>query len=674
MEQGTFLYVNGKKVYFDSERNVLEILRKANIDMPTFCYHSELSVYGACRLCVVEVEGRGIVSSCSTKPEPGLRINTSTSELREIRKISLELLLASHHQECTSCIKSSSCKLQEIARKLGVTEVRFSRTEKKLPVDSSTHGLLRNPNKCILCGDCVRACSEIQGIGAIDFAYRGHDLQVMPSFGQLLGEVQCVECGQCARVCPTGALTPKVTVDQIWSVLENKEKVVLVQVAPAVRVALGEVFNLDPGTDCTEQMVSALKLLGFKKVFDTSFAADLTIIEETNEFIQRKQRNKNLPLLTSCCPGWVKFAELYFPDLLGHLSTCRSPQQMFGAIAKRVISKQLGIPRERIVMVSVMPCTAKRGEASRPEFADELGIPDVDFVITTQELALMIQQAGLDFKNLPPESFDLPFGFKTGAGVLFGASGGVSEAVIRFAAEKLTGQPLEQNDITEVRGENGIRHVTFALGEHVLRLAIVHGLRNARRLLNEVKKGKLAVDFIEVMACPGGCIGGGGQPVYNDISVRKARAKALYRADKNLQLHRSQDNPYIGMLYESVLREPGSHEAHTLLHTKYINRASLFEGEVILSGSEDTNVVEVKLCLGPQCLSKGSDELLNKIVNYIAEEGLTSRVMVVAHSNAEGCSQESIYATVDGEVVERCSFETLREALLHRLSEVKEIE
>lgn len=671
MEHGKYLYVNGRKVYYDNEKNLLEVLRRANITMPTFCYHSELSVYGACRLCVVEIEGRGIVSSCSTKPEPGLKILTSTEELREIRKISLELLLASHHQECTSCIKSSSCKLQEIARKLGVTEVRFKRSERKLPIDDSTHGLIRDPNKCILCGDCVRACSEIQGIGAIDFAFRGHILQVLPSFGQRLGDVQCVECGQCARVCPTGALTPKIEVDQIWSVLSQKEKYVVVQVAPAVRVALGEIFHLEPGTDCTEQMVSALKLLGFRKVFDTSYAADLTIIEETNEFIQRKRNNEKLPLITSCCPGWVKFAELYFPNMLEHLSTCRSPQQMFGSIAKRVLEKQLGVPRESIVMVSVMPCTAKRGEAARPEFADESGIRDVDYVITTQELALMIQQVGLDFKNLPPESFDLPFGFKTGAGVIFGASGGVSEAVVRYAAEKMTGKPLEQNDVTEIRGENGIRQVTLSLGGEELKLAVVHGLRNARLLLQDVKKGKIKVDFIEVMACPGGCVGGGGQPVYTDLGVRKARSKGLYRADKNLQLHRSQDNPYIGMLYNTILGEPGSPVAHTLLHTHYTNRASLFEGEVILSGSDESNVVELKLCLGPQCLSKGSDELLNKIVHFIAEEGLTSRVMVVAHSNAEGCSQDSIYATVDGEVVEHCTFETLRAALLQRLTDVR---
>lgn len=672
MEQGKFLFVNGKKVFYDNERNILEVLRKANIEMPTFCYHSELSVYGACRLCVVEIEGRGIVSSCSTRPEPGLRVQTSTQELREIRKISLELLLANHHQECTSCIKSSSCKLQDIARKLGVTEVRFKKTEKYLPIDDSTHGILRDPNKCILCGDCVRACNEIQGIGAIDFAYRGHTMQVVPSFGRLLGEVQCVECGQCARVCPTGALTPKITVDHIWSMLERKDKYVVVQVAPAVRVALGEMFHIEPGTDCTEQMVSALKHLGFRKVFDTSFAADLTIIEETNEFIHRKQNNERLPLITSCCPGWVKFAEFYFPDMLENLSTCRSPQQMFGAIAKRVLAKQVGIPKDDIIVVSVMPCTAKRGEAARPEFTDSQGIPDVDYVLTTQELALMIQQAGLNFRTLPPESFDLPFGFKTGGGVIFGNSGGVSEAVLRFAAEKIGGTPLEQNDITEVRGENGIRHVSIRLGDSELRLAIVHGLRNARLLLKDVKKGKVAVDFIEIMACPGGCIGGGGQPVYSDSSIRKARTKALYRADKNLQLHRSQDNPYIGMLYNTMLVEPGSHQAHEMLHTSYINRSNLFEGEVVLSRSDEKNVVELKLCLGPQCLSKGSDELLNKMVHFIAEEGLTSRVMVVAHSNAEGCRQDSIFAEVDGEVVEQCSFEKLKNALLERLATVQE--
>ncbi len=425
---------------------------------------------------------------------------------------------------------------------------------------------------------------------------------------------------------------------------------------------------MDAGTDCTEQMVSALKLIGFKKVFDTSFAADLTIIEETNEFIKRKIVGENLPLITSCCPGWVKFAEFYFPDFIGNLSTCRSPQQMFGSIAKRVLSKQLGIPPEDIVVVSVMPCTAKRGEAARPEFKNENGVKDVDYVITTQELALMIQQMGLHFQSLPPESFDLPFGFKTGAGVIFGNSGGVSEAVIRFAAEKITGKPLESNDIHEVRGDNGIRHVNITLGSEELKLAIVHGLRNARLLLQDIRNGRVQVDFIEVMACPGGCIGGGGQPVYSDMTVRKLRTKALYRADKNLQLHRSQDNPYLAMLYNTVLGEPGGNEAHSLLHTHYINRSGIFEGDVILSYADEKNVVELRMCLGPECLAKGSDELLNKIVSFITEEGFTSRVKVVAHRNVDGCPQNSIYATVDSEVVESCCFETLREALVKRLA------
>jgi NADH-quinone oxidoreductase subunit G len=667
-----FIYINGNKVTYDNERNILEVLRKANIDMPTFCYHSELSVYGACRLCIVSVEGRGIVSSCSTRPEPGLKVETSTKELREIRKISLELLLANHHQECTSCIKSSTCKLQEIARKLGVTEVRFKKTEGHLPIDTSTHGLLRDPNKCILCGDCVRACSEIQGIGAIDFTYRGHILQVMPSFGKTLGEASCVECGQCARVCPTGALTPKSDVDKVWAALEQKNKYVIVQVAPAVRAGLGEVFRMETGIDCSEQMVSALKQLGFKKVFDTSFSADLTIIEEVNEFLQRKAKGENLPLMTSCCPGWVKFTEFYFPEFLPNLSTCRSPQQMFGSLVKKMLAKQLGVPREDIVMVSIMPCTAKKGEAARGEFSTPENNPDVDIVLTTQELGSMIQQAGLNFRNLPAESFDMPFGFKTGAGVIFGNSGGVSEAVLRFAAEKLAGIPLEQSDIKEVRGENGIRQIVISLAGNEFKLAIVHGLRNARHLLNDVKKGKINVDFIEVMACPGGCIGGGGQPVYSDLSVRKARTKALYRADKNLQLHRSQDNPYIANLYQTVLGEPGGHEAHELLHTHYTDRSDFFEGEVFLSKSDGENVVELKICLGPQCLAKGSDELLNKMVNLVAEEGLIGRVLIVAHSNADDCGS-GIFASIDDVPVQNCSFETLRSALFARLEEVRQL-
>jgi len=665
MSTKPFLFINGRKVFFDNERNLLKVIRKAHIDLPTFCYHSELSVYGACRLCIVDIEGRGIVSSCSTKPEQGLKVLTGTEELRQIRRISLELLLANHDQNCTSCIKSSSCRLQSVARRLGVDEVRFKTVESHKPKDESTYGISRDPNKCILCGDCVRACNEIQGIGAIDFAFRGHEMSIVPSFGRELGDVSCVECGQYARVCPTGALTPKSDIDRLWQVINDKKKYVVAQIAPAVRVALGEMFGMAPGTDVTGQMVAALKYLGFKKVYDTSFSADLTIIEETNEFLQRKAKGENLPLITSCCPAWVKFAEFYFPEFLPNVSTCRSPQQMLGSLVKKILPKDLGMHREDIVMVSVMPCTAKRGESNRPEFALH-GTPDVDIVITTQELGAMIQQMGLRFASLEPEAFDMPFGFKTGGGVIFGNSGGVSEAVLRYAAEKLSGKQIDVEDVHEVRGENGIRNVTLNLGGQELKLSVVQGLRNARHLLNEVKKGKVQVDFIEVMSCPGGCVGGSGQPVSAEVAVRRERTKSLYRADKTMQLHASQDNPYIAQLYQNILGEPGMNEAHHLLHTEYRDRSDIFEGEVVLSDTASHDLVELKVCVGANCLAQGSDELLGKLVDYVAEEGLTGEVVIVAHHNVEPCDH-GMTVHIDDDLVDDATFDSVRTVLMERI-------
>lgn len=664
------LYINGIRTAYESERNLLEVIRNAHIDLPTFCYHSELSVYGACRLCIVEVEGRGIVSACSTRPEPGLRITTATSELREIRRISLELLLANHDQHCTSCVKSSSCKLQTVARRLGVTDVRFARVEQHAPVDLSTAGIRRDANKCILCGDCVRACHEIQGIGAIDFAFRGHSMTVAPSFGSDLGDATCVECGQCARVCPTGALTPRYDVDRFWNAVERKGTVVVAQIAPAVRAALGEYFGLPPGTDVTGQTVAALRLLGVQRVYDTSFAADLTVIEETNEFLHRAMNGGPLPIITSCCPAWVRYAEYHFPEMLPHLSTCRSPQQMLGSVVKQVLPKELNVHREDVVMVSVMPCTAKRAEAEREEFSTA-GSPDVDIVITTQELGAMIEQAGLDFRSLEPRSFDLPFGFRTGAGVLFGNSGGVSEAVLRHTAQKLSGTPIDEEQLTEVRGDSGIRNVTLTIGGKELRLSIVHGLRNARHLLNEVKKGTVLADIIEVMSCPGGCVGGGGQPVSYDPSVRRERAKALRRNDRSQSHHSSQENPYLAPLYDSLLGEPGSAEAHHLLHTSYTDRSEAFSGEVVLSGGATDGRVEVKVCLGPKCLSHGSDDLLASLVDHVATEGLTGDVVIVAHHNVDPC-EHGITVHVDGEPMDGATLPVVVSRIADRLQRVRE--
>ena len=565
------LNIDGIDVAINGERNLLELIRKADIELPTFCYHSDLSVYGACRLCIVDIEGRGIQGACSTPPEPGLKVRTHTEEIREIRKITIELLLANHDQQCPTCLKSRSCQLKAVARQLGVQEVRFKPVHEREALDLSSVALIRDPNKCILCGDCVRFCAEVQSVGAIDFAYRGHDAAVLPAFGQGLGEGECINCGQCAAVCTTGALTPRPEIEPVWKALNDPTKFVVAQVAPAVRVAIGEEFGLEPGTATSGQMVAALKRLGFDRVYDTSFAADLTVVEEANEFLKRKAKGEKLPQLTSCCPGWVKFAEQYFPDLLPNLSTCKSPQQMLGALCKELLPAELGRDRRDIVVVSIMPCTAKKFEAKRPELARD-GSPDVDHVLTTQELARMIEEAGLRYRKLPPESYDMPMGFKTGAGVIFGNSGGVSEAVLRYAAEKISGEKLRSPDFHAVRGEDGLRLATIEIDGTTLKLAVVHGLKNARALADKVRKGKSDLDLIEVMACPGGCIGGAGQPVSLDANVRRQRTRGIYEVDKNLDLHKSQENHFVTEVYARHLGEIGGKKAHQLLHTHYVNR------------------------------------------------------------------------------------------------------
>ncbi len=649
--------VDGRTIPYNGERNLLEVIRKANIEIPTFCYHSELSVYGACRMCLVDVEGKGLLSSCSILPEAGMKIRTNTQEIRDIRKIAIELILANHQQDCPSCVKSSSCKLLEISNKLGVGKVRFKKTQKEAPIDISSHGLLRDPNKCILCGDCVRACSEIQGIGAIDFAFRGSAVSVLPAFGKDLHDVECVECGQCARVCPTGSIIPKFEIEQVFQALENTGKTVVAQIAPAVRVAIGEMFGMKPGTVLTGQITAALKMLGFKKVFDTSFAADLTVMEETNEFLTRKEKNKDLPLLTSCCPAWVKFAEQYFPEFVGNLSSCKSPQQMFGAVAKKVLPEQLNVKKEDLVIVSIMPCTAKKFESHRPEFSEE-GIPEVDYVITTQELAAMIKQAGIRFEQLAPESMDMPLGFKTGAGVLFGASGGVTEAVLRYATEQLTGTTLESVDFHEVRGQEGLRETKIEINGEELIIGIVHGLKNAKRVLEEVKKGKRHLDFIEVMSCPGGCIGGAGQPVTFDDCTRAERTKAIYETDKSLQLHKAQDNPYIQELYQNVLGEPNSHEAHELLHTEYSNRKRISDESIRIIVGKNEEKLSINVCVGTNCFVKGSQTILNKLVNYIDNHNLKDDVEVKATFCMENC-QNGPSASVGKKMLSNANFDEI---------------
>jgi len=659
------LTIDGRTVAIEDERNLLELVRKAEIDLPTFCYHSDLSVYGACRLCLVQVEGRGIMGACSTPPEPGLTIRTTTPEIREIRRIAVELLLANHDQQCPTCPRSANCQLQSLAQRLGIRKVRFKPVHAPAPLDESSPSLVRDPNKCVLCGDCVRVCSEIQGIGAIDFAYRGHDVSVKPAFGKQLGEVECVNCGQCASVCPTGALTPKSEVDEVWSLLADRAKTVVVQIAPAVRVGLGECFGLKPGEITTGQIVAALRQLGFDQVYDTSFAADLTVIEEGTEFLKRKQEGAALPMFTSCCPGWVKYAEQYFPDLLPHLSSCRSPQAMFGSLIKAMLPQQMNIDRKNLKVVAIMPCTAKKFEAQRPELGVD-GDPDVDHVLTTQELAHMIQSAGLIFNSLQPESFDMPFGFYTGAGVIFGNSGGVMEAVLRYAAEKMTGRKLDRVEFNEVRGESGLREARITVDGTELKLAIVHGLRNARVVADEVRAGKSDYDLIEVMACPGGCVGGAGQPVTTARNARALRTKGLYQADKMLQLHKSQENVFITECYAKYLGEIGGEKAHHLLHTTYQSRRRITEDVLPLMQARGSERTKVSVCLGTNCYLKGSQEVLNSVLRHAQETGLENRVDVRAAFCLEQC-EHGPNAVIDGECAHHCTAENIVDLLNSRV-------
>ena len=578
-EEKKTLTVDGIIVEIEGERNLLEIIRKVGIDLPTFCYHSDLSVYGACRLCLVDVKGRGIMASCSTAPEADMVIKTNTAEIRQMRKINLELLLANHNRECPSCARSNNCTLQNLARQLGVEEVRFKKLEDKdmQPIDHSSPSIVRDPNKCVLCGDCVRVCDEVQGIGAIDFAHRGSKACVSPAFNKDLGAVECVNCGQCAAVCPTGALVPNQERDDVWKLLADPNKYVVAAFAPAVRVGLGEYFGLEPGTDVTGRIVTALRMLGFDQVYDVTFAADMTIVEEANELLERVGNGGKLPMFTSCCPGWVKFAEIYFPDMLPNLSSCKSPQQMFGSAAHKVLPSKLNVAPENLEVVSIMPCTAKKFEAKLDKFKTNEK-QDISNVITTQELGRMIHASGIQFEELEPSSLDMPLGFYTGAGVIFGATGGVMEAALRYAAEVIRGQKMHRIEFKEVRGFEGIKEAEYSLGDLKVKVAVAHGLANARKVCEMVKSGEKEYHFIEIMACPGGCIAGAGQPILDKSTLcnKEKRLKGIYNVDRRLQLHNSSDNYMVQEIYKDYLGgKAGSHEAHETLHTTYEDRNGL---------------------------------------------------------------------------------------------------
>jgi NADH-quinone oxidoreductase subunit G len=647
--------INGRPVVIEGERNLLEVIRKAKVDLPTFCYHSQLSVYGACRLCLVDVEGKGIMASCSVTPEAGTKVRTHTPELREMRRMTLELLLANHEMNCPTCPKSADCQLQDLARKLGVSMVRFKKSACNKPVDKSSPFLLRDPNKCVLCGDCVRVCKEVQGIGAIDFAFRGANVSVLPAFGKDLDLVECVGCGQCATVCPTAALVPKSDVAAVFTALADKDAEVVAQIAPAVRVALGEAFGLPAGTVTTGQIVAALKALGFARVYDTAYSADLTVLEETHEFLGRKTKGERLPHLTSCCPAWVRFVEQYHPKWVSHLSSCKSPQQMLGAVIK---NQGPSIPSKRLVVVSVMPCTAKKGEAALDKFCKE-NEREVDFVITTQELVHMMDEAGLRFADLDPESLDSPFGMKTGAALLFGVSGGVSEAVLREAAEAL-GAARDQS-FQAVRGEGAVREVELRVGKTPLRLAVVSGLANAKKLLARVESGEASYDLIEVMACPGGCVNGAGNPVRHGNTVR-ARSKGLYDADKMLDLHRSGENPQLQAHYERVLGPVGGHKAHSLLHTHYQNRARIDGAQMQLVTATTGAALPVTVCVGTACHVRGAQALLRRLIAEVESLGLVDRVDIAASFCHEACDKGPT-VTVGDKVIHRASAEVALAAI-----------
>ena len=559
MAKGT-MYVDGVCVPFDGEKNVLAVIRKAGIDMPTFCYYSELSTFGACRMCVVENEQTGkIDASCSMEPRDGLRIRTNTARLLKHRKMILSLMLSSHCRDCTVCEKSGNCRLQELARRFGVYHVPFEDTRPHYKKDWTSPAVVRDPNTCILCGDCIRVCEEIQGMGILNFAYRGSNVQVMPAFDRPLSQTNCVSCGQCAAACLTGAITIRNQVQQAWQALHDPALRVVFQIAPAVRVALGETFGLAPGTNVLDKLVASLKLMGADEVYDTTFAADLTVMEETAEFLRRLETGGPFPMFTSCCPAWIKYLEKENPKYLRNISTCKSPMQMFAALLR----DQKDDSGKKLYHIAIMPCTAKKMEAAREEFRHD-GAPDVDLVLTTQEVIQMIKEAGIRFCDLPGEAPDMPFGLGTGAGVIFGTTGGVAEAVARRVMESESRNTLLAIAYSGLRGTESVRAAELQVGDKTIRIGVVHGLANAKRLLAKLESGEEYFDLVEVMTCATGCVGGAGQP--RGLTPQKhARAEGLYEADRGTLIKSSQHNPILNNLYEKL--PPG--KAHELLHVHY---------------------------------------------------------------------------------------------------------
>lgn len=556
--------IDGQAIEFTDEPNILSVIRKAGIDIPTLCYHSELSIYGACRLCTVEDDRGKTFASCSEKPRDGMIIYTNTPRLMRYRKLILELLLAAHCRDCTTCIKSGECHLQELAHRMGVHEIRFENVREIQPIDTSSHAIIRDPNKCILCGDCVRMCDNVQNINAIDFAYRGTDAQVIPAFNKKIAETDCVGCGQCRVVCPTGAISIHTNIDEVWEALADKNTKVIAQIAPAVRVAIGDNFGYAKGENVMGKLVGVLHRLGFDEVYDTSYGADLTVVEESKEFIERFTSGEKMPLFTSCCPAWVKYCENKYPEFVPNLSTCRSPQQMFGAVVREYYKDPEKNEGKKIVSVSIMPCTAKKEEILRPESYTN-GKQDVDYVLTTTEIVRMIRKSGIVFDKVEIEAADVPFGIGSGSGVIFGVTGGVTEAVLRRLQQGHNRVDMESIKKSGVRGDDGIKVLTYNYNGREIKAAVVNGLANADKVLQQIKNHEAEYDFVEVMACRRGCIMGGGQPVNAGPRTRKARMKGLYDTDVNTQIKKSNENPMILSLYDTLLKG----KEHELLHRNF---------------------------------------------------------------------------------------------------------